>query len=434
MSSRVSGSRADRQVVRKGILAGRVGPIGRATAAAAVLIASVGIALAFASSAGAATTISNAIQPIAPFSVGTFDSGQPVNVVISASAGSAAGFTPGHQIFILECAAPGAVDPTSTTECDGNTGYGGGTITVNADDSLDVVNSSSASGLPYTMFALPDDIDLGESVPAGATCGLGSPNDCVLYIGEGGGSDTGMAQPHVFSQVFQVHPDSTDSGAQNPGTGTFGADAAPGPISTANHTTFTKGVTGTFDISATGYGPPTFTETGALPTGVKLKTTFTGLTSTGVLSGTTTVIGTFPITLQASNGVGSPTTQAFTLTVVNPGGAPTVTSVTPNTGSTAGGTSVTIGGSGFTGATAVKFGANRRDHLHGELGHLDLGHRAVRGRGHGRRDGHHPLWHLRDLLERSLHVHDGRGAERADQPRGHPRGRHGGPLVERAGE
>src|SRR5271166_2321095 len=37
---------------------------------------------------------------------------------------------------------------------------------------------------------------------------------------------------------------------------------------------------------------------------------------------------------------------------------PTVSGVSPNTGSTAGGTSVTISGSGFTGATAVDFGAS----------------------------------------------------------------------------
>jgi hypothetical protein len=37
--------------------------------------------------------------------------------------------------------------------------------------------------------------------------------------------------------------------------------------------------------------------------------------------------------------------------------APTVNGITPNTGTTAGGTSVTIGGSGFTGATLVTFGS-----------------------------------------------------------------------------
>jgi len=43
--------------------------------------------------------------------------------------------------------------------------------------------------------------------------------------------------------------------------------------------------------------------------------------------------------------------------LLGPGGAPSVTSVTPNSGGTGGGTPVTIKGCGFTGATAVKFGA-----------------------------------------------------------------------------
>src|SRR5262249_57745762 len=40
------------------------------------------------------------------------------------------------------------------------------------------------------------------------------------------------------------------------------------------------------------------------------------------------------------------------------GSAPTVTSVNPNTGPTSGGTSVTITGTNFSGATAVRFGSN----------------------------------------------------------------------------
>ncbi len=227
----------------------------------------------------------------------------------------------------------GGVDPTTTQVCDGNTGYWGGTITVASDGSVDVINSTTGgSDLPYLVFALPDKVSLGETSSQGATCGLGSVNECVLYIGQGGGGDTGMTQPHFFSQGFEIHPDPTDSGTLSPGDGTFPADSAPGPITTANHATFTEGVTGTFDIAATGWGPPAFTETGALPTGVKLTTTYSDLSSTGVLSGKPTVTGTFPITLTASNGVGTATTQAFTLTVSSATAAPTVTAVTPNGG------------------------------------------------------------------------------------------------------
>ena len=254
-----------------------------------------------------------------PFTAGTFDSGQPIDVVVPPNPV----FTPGHNVYVLECSAPKGVDPTSTASCDGNSGYQGGTITVQSDGSVDLIDTSTAFGDPYTLYALPDAPSLHEGPAATPRCGLGSANECVLYIGEGGGGDTGMTQPHFFSQPFQVHPDPTDSGTLDPGDGTFGADVAPGAISTANNATFTKGTAGTFSIDATGYGPPAYTETGTLPAGVTLKTTYSGLTSTGVLAGTPSQGGTFPITITANNGVGTPTTQAFTLTV---DAAPQITS------------------------------------------------------------------------------------------------------------
>jgi hypothetical protein len=277
-------------------------------AAVATVVLTATALVTVATSAGAAITVPNALQAIAPFSPGTFDSGQGVDVVVPAASGAAAGFTAGSAIFVLECAAPGGIDPTTTAQCDGNTNYGGGTITVNSDLSIDVTGGSSPSGLPYTMYALPDSVTLSEAGSAGATCGLGSANDCVVYIGEGGGSDTGMSLPHVFSQVFQVHRDPTDSGTLNPGDGTFPADAAPA-ITSTNSAGFVQGHSGTFTATATGYPPPTFSETGALPGGVTLNST------TGVLSGSATNFGSFPITLKASNGVSPAATQAFTLSV-----------------------------------------------------------------------------------------------------------------------
>jgi hypothetical protein len=328
--------------------------VGVSAAALAAGAGSLAIVVGTASTAGAATNIPNAIQPIGSVPAGTFDSGQPVDVVVSASAGSTAGFTAGSAIFILECAAPGGNDPVSTTQCDGNTGYAGGSITVNSDDSLDVTGGSAPSTLPYTMYALPDLVTLGENSSAGATCGLGSPNDCVLYIGEGGGGDTGMAKPHVFSQFFQIHPDSTDSGTSSPGNGALGTDAAPGAITTANNATFTKGVTSTFNIHATGYGPPTFTETGALPPGVHLTTTFTGLTSTGVLAGHPTQSGSFPIVITASNGIGTPTTQNFTLKVNAP---PAITSPNSDTFTQGAAGTFTVTATGFPAPTFSEVGS-----------------------------------------------------------------------------
>ena len=59
-------------------------------------------------------------------------------------------------------------------------------------------------------------------------------------------------------------------------------------------------------------------------------------------------------TFTASNGVATSNTATVSITVQAP--VPTVTGVSPSQGSTAGGTAITITGSGFTGATAVTVG------------------------------------------------------------------------------
>ncbi|MDP3072015.1 MAG: putative Ig domain-containing protein [Opitutaceae bacterium] len=113
--------------------------------------------------------------------------------------------------------------------------------------------------------------------------------------------------------------------------------AAPA-ITSANNATFTLNSAGTFTVTATGSPAPTFSITvGSLPSGVSLNAT------TGVISGTATAGGSFPITLQASNGVGSAATQAFTLTVNQ---APLFTSANNATFSLGVGSTFTLTASG----------------------------------------------------------------------------------------
>ena len=115
-----------------------------------------------------------------------------------------------------------------------------------------------------------------------------------------------------------------------PGTGT-----APAFTST-NSTTFNKGVSNTFTPTASGTPTPVITESGTLPAGV----TFSG----GVLSGTPTTAGTSNITFTASNGVGVPVTQAFTLTVSAGAFAITTTSLPAATLNTAYSASIAVSG------------------------------------------------------------------------------------------
>lgn len=92
-------------------------------------------------------------------------------------------------------------------------------------------------------------------------------------------------------------------------SGSISETVAEAPqITSPNAATFTENTEGEFMVIATGTPQPTISESGALPHGV----TFSG----GVLSGTPTQRGSFPITFTARNGVGEDSVQHFTLTVL----------------------------------------------------------------------------------------------------------------------
>ncbi len=136
-------------------------------------------------------------------------------------------------------------------------------------------------------------------------------------------------------------------------------------------------------LSASGGTPPPVpTVTGVSPNtgpnsgGTTVIITGTGLTgATAVKFGATTASFTVNSATQITASSPVESNSTVDITVTTPGGtsavnapadqftfttppAPTVTGLSPTSGSTAGGTSVAITGTGFTGATAVKFGAS----------------------------------------------------------------------------
>ncbi|MGD0076731.1 MAG: IPT/TIG domain-containing protein, partial [Candidatus Binataceae bacterium] len=106
----------------------------------------------------------------------------------------------------------------------------------------------------------------------------------------------------------------------------------------------------TVTITGTNFTPGTafvyFAGYGVVPTIVNSATSITVTSPAGT--------GTVDITVSI-NGETSATSAADKFTYTATG--PAVTSISPNSGPTAGGTSVTITGANFTGATAVKFGS-----------------------------------------------------------------------------
>jgi len=153
----------------------------------------------------------------------------------------------------------------------------------------------TATGSPAPTFTETGALPSGVTLVAATGVLSGTP-----------AAGTGGTYAITITAANGVTPNATQSF-------TLTVNQAPA-ITSAATTAFTVGTAGTFTVTATGFPVPTFTETGTLPSGVTLSTA-------GVLSGTpaSATQGSYPITISASNGIGTAATQSFTLTV-NPVG------------------------------------------------------------------------------------------------------------------
>ena len=120
------------------------------------------------------------------------------------------------------------------------------------------------------------------------------------------------ATPGTYVTTFTV-TDNAGLTDPNPPTRTIMVQAPP-VITSSSSTPFTVGTAGSFTITTTGTPTPSLTETGAPPSGVTFKDNGNG---TATLSGTPAsgTGGTYSLTITASNGVGTPANQSFTLRV-----------------------------------------------------------------------------------------------------------------------
>src|SRR5438552_2546882 len=223
---------------------------------------------------------------------------------------------------------------------------------------LACISTTLTSGSSTTCTATETDTapPTNNGPPAGTVSwsispadGTFSPTSCTLGTPSGSSSKcstTFTASSGGNATITGNYNRSSNFWANNT-TGTLPVTVNQAPaITSANSTTFKVGTAGTFTVTASGFPASTFSETGALPSGV----TFNG--NTGVLSGTpaANTSGTYPITFTASNGIGSNATQNFTLTVNQ---APTITSANSATFIVGAPGSFTVTATGFP--TAMTF-------------------------------------------------------------------------------
>lgn len=187
---------------------------------------------------------------------------------------------------------------------------------------------------PYTWHAV------GGQLPAGLT----------LNATTGGIGGTPV-QAGSFSFAAQVQDSHSDAASHAVGV-SIGAGNSPLQLTTTYLPVGSINGNYNASLTATGGAPPYSWSkmAGQLPPGVTLSA------ATGTIAGTPSQAGTFSFTAQVTDSKAANASGGLSLNV-STAAAPTITMVSPNTGATAGGTSVSISGSSFQPGATVNFGS-----------------------------------------------------------------------------
>lgn len=318
----------------------------------------------------------------------------------SAGATSVAVTTPGGSgtrtyTYAVPIAPPAVsgISPASGTTA-------GGTLVTITGTGLTGATAVTFGGVPATSFTVFSNTEITATAPAGTS---GAVNVVVTTPGGTGTNAYTYTVPVASPQVSTISPASgTSSGGTAvtiTGTGftgatsvTFGAAAAtsftvvsdteitaiapPGTAGAVNVVVTTSAGTGTGPYTYSAAPVPVFSGISPASGTTEGDTTVT-ITGTGFTGATSVFIGGTAATdltvvsdseITATTPAGS--AGAVNVVVTTPGGVstgtgvytyssasvPVVSGITPSSGTTAGGTTITITGSGFTGATAVTIG------------------------------------------------------------------------------
>jgi hypothetical protein len=176
----------------------------------------------------------------------------------------------------------------------------------------------------------------------------------VTFVDNGNGTGTLAGTPATGTAGSYPITFTPSNGVGSPVVQNFTLTVGQAPtITSGNSTTFTVGTAGTFSVTTSGFPKPNLTESGALPNGVTFTDNGNGMATLAGTAAATTG-GTYPITITASNGVGSNATQNFTLTVDE---APSITSSNSTNFSVGGAGTFTVNATGFPNPSITESGA-----------------------------------------------------------------------------
>ena len=257
----------------------------------------------------------------AVFTVGTFGSFLITTTVTPVAALSAGGELPNGLGFLDNGNGTATISGTPAAGTGGNynvtisANNGAGTatqilgVTVNQGPAITSGNATTFSTGVLGSFTVTA---TGSPVPAISYTGS-LPNG-VMLVDNHNGTGTLSGTPAAGTGGVYSIVISANNGVGTPASQAFTLTVYQSPVITsANSATFGAGVNSSFTVTATGYPSPAITESGALPSGIH----FTAGTGTATLSGSTTAVGTYPISFTASSSAGS-VTQSFTLVISGP--------------------------------------------------------------------------------------------------------------------
>lgn len=232
---------------------------------------------------------------------------------------------------------------------------------------VDSKAASSSAGFSLSVAASPSAPTISGVSPSNGSS-LGGTT--VTVSGTNFGSGAGVQFGSILSSSVQVvsatqlkavtppeSAGSVDVIVQNMGGQTARAPGAftfVGPLQIVS-TSLPAGSVGigySSSLSASGGTPPYSWSTagGALPAGLQLN-------SGGTIAGTPSTTGSYSFSAKVLDANSASSTAGFSLGIAAASG-PTISSVAPNSGSTQGGTTVTVSGSNFRSGVGVQFGAH----------------------------------------------------------------------------
>jgi hypothetical protein len=213
---------------------------------------------------------------------------------------------------------------------------------------------TSADNTTFTVGSAGSFTVTSAGYPTPSVCETGTLPSGVTFHKNGNGTATLSGTPAAGSGGTYVVTITASNGVGSEATQKFTLTVDNSvAITSASSATFVAGTAGSFPVLAGGFPTPSLSESGALPSGVSFIDNGNGTAS---LSGTPAADagGVYPLTILVSNGVGSPASQPFTLTVKQ---APAISSGDDATFMTGSAGSFTVTSSGYPTPSLSESGA-----------------------------------------------------------------------------